>query len=93
MEQWFCLKKSWAGEGFVALFEWSVTMVQCLITSCGEGDVLIVFGENLLHVGSVEVSQHNKGSFWIFVLKSSNDIVRPFVHWGIKAANFIMLKL
>lgn len=50
------------GEGFVTVLELSVTVTQCLITFSRK-DVLVVFGENLLHFSSVKVYQHNRSGF------------------------------
>lgn len=49
------------GRGGVCIgLEWGVIVVEGLLYPGGKGDVLIVFWENLLHAGSVSVTQ-NKG--------------------------------
>ena len=47
-----CLSKSRAGKGFKAVSEWGVKVIQSLLSSGGKSDMLKVFWESSLHVGS-----------------------------------------
>ena len=79
--------KSRAGEGFVTAPECRITMVKGLISTCEEVNVLKVFRQDFLHVGSVEITNNNKGCLWVHISRlliisysSSRAVALPT--WG-----------
>ena len=68
--------KSRAGEGFVTAPECCITMVKGLISTCEEVNVLIVFRQDFLHVGSVEITNHNKGCLWVHILQTGDNFIQ-----------------
>ncbi len=55
----------WAGEGFVCVSEGSVTMVQYMISTRVDGDVLKVFWSYCSEVGFIKVPRDNKCCIWV----------------------------
>ena len=70
------LPKSRAGEGFVAALECCITMVKDLVSTCGEVNVLIVLGQDFLHVSSVESTNNNEGCLWVHILQTIDNLIQ-----------------
>jgi len=81
------LPKSRAGEGFVAALECCITMVKDLVSTCGEVNVLIVLGQDFLHVSSVEITNNNEGRLWVHIFQTidnpySSSKAAALTAWG-----------